>query len=717
MKSLLRHHRASLTSGLAALLAAAAAVAAVAADPPVSNAAATDTSEWKCTLCPFLQGYEGEAEVGALSASGANASFGRYTGIDHGGVYADAGTSGQLRSEDGSYANYDLERLGLASREGYVEGGREGKYDLRVSYDGQPTRLYDTAATPFQTNGANLGLPADWVPAGSTAGMSSLARSLAPVEIGYDRRTTALLGRYFLSPSWTLFGEFRRQEKDGTALTSASFLTEAVQLPQPIDYVTDSFETGAAWSGRRASFRLTYTGSWFEDKSDALSFSNPYLPIVPGSIEGRLGVPPGNTLQQLSASGNVQLPWFTTTLTYAASLGTLRQNDSFMPVSTLTGSTTPGVGSLDGDVHLSHYALALASRPLPKLSVRGNAAYDGRDDKTKPLAIDYIVTDTFPGGTAVTPRYSEDHVRLDGGADYALARWLKIGVGGKLDDIHYGPGQVVTWTQNAQSWGRASITPIAPLSFTIKFGNGLRKASSYDSAALPPEENPLIRAYDYAPRDRVFSSLTGAWTATSTLIWSVQGLLAKDDYRSSPLGLQSVHEQRASTTLTWAPRAALSAYIDGGYERLFNLQNGYTGLETAPWLAADTERFWNLDIGGRWVPQERWTLTLDYLLSPSYEDSESTAGGLQQGFPQSWTKLDSARFEAAYQWTPALQIHFRYTREQFNSNDWALNAVGPSTIPNLLALGVQPYRDSVNLFGLTVRYQFGREGAAAQKSK
>ena len=133
--------------------------------------------------------------------------------------------------------------------------------------------------------------------------MSALGPSLAPVNLGYDRRTVALLGRFFASPGWTLFGEFRRQEKIGTDLTSASFLTEAVQLPQPIDYVTDSFETGAAWAGRRASFRLTYTGSWFEDDSNALTFANPYLPIVPGSTEGRLGVPPGNTLQQLAASG------------------------------------------------------------------------------------------------------------------------------------------------------------------------------------------------------------------------------------------------------------------------------------------------------------------------------------------------------------------------------------------------------------------------------
>jgi len=297
-----------------------------------------------------------------------------------------------------------------------------------------------------------------------------------------------------------------------------------------------------------------------------------------------------------------------------------------------------------------------------------------------------------------------------------LARWVRIGVGGKLDDIHYSPGQVVTWTQNAESFGRATITPITPLSFTLKYGNALRKASSFDGAALPVEETPLIREYNYAPRDRVFSSFTGAWSATPTLTWSLEESLAKDDYRSSPLGLQSTHEQRVSTTLTWTPRDTLSAYIDAGYERLFNLQSGSTGIETPPWLAGDTDRFWNAGIGGRWVPQSRWILTLDYLLAPSYDNSETTAGGSPQAFPQNWTKLDSTHFNLSYQWTPATQIHFHYTREQYSSNDWALNGVGPATVPNLLSLGVQPYRDSVNVFGLTVRYQFGSDRQAAPQS-
>ncbi len=152
--------------------------------------------------------------------------------------------------------------------------------------------------------------------------------------------------------------------------------------------------------------------------------------------------------------------------------------------------------------------------------------------------------------------------------------------------------------------------------------------------------------------------------------------------------------------------------MDAGYQHVAMIESGSTGTATTPWLAAQTERFWNVSVGGRWVPQERWTLSLDYLLAPSYTNTDTTAGALAQAFPQNWSKLDSTRLDVLYRWTPALQLRVRYTRETYHSNDWALDGVGPTTVPNDLALGLQPYRDSVNVVGLTLRYQFGRNRAA-----
>ena len=120
-----------------------------------------------------------------------------------------------------------------------------------------------------------------------------------------------------------------------------------------------------------------------------------------------------------------------------------------------------------------------------------------------------------------------------------------------------------------------------------------------------------------------------------------------------------------------------------------------------------------MSIGGQWVPSQRWGFNVDYVHAPSYADTNSVLGGLAQGFPQNWTKLDSARLGVTYRWTPALQLHLRYEHESYNSNDWALDGVGPATVPNLLAMGIQPYRDNVNLIGITVRYQYGRGGTSA----
>ncbi|HEY0341111.1 MAG TPA: MtrB/PioB family decaheme-associated outer membrane protein [Steroidobacteraceae bacterium] len=668
---------------LAAALGAALGAAVGQADTPAANTAPPDTSGWKCEQCPFFRGYTAEVATGVLYADGANQSYDRYTGINHSGVYADVGGNGQWAAPDGAYVTYDLEDLGLSSRDATVEAGQQGRYNVRVNYDGLPSRLYGSS------------------PPG--------------VNLETQRRTVSLLGQFFASPAWTVFGEFKHQEKDGTGLAGGAFLTETVQLAQPIDYVTNSFEAGAAWSGRIFSARLAYTGSWFTDGNDSLTWSNPYLPVVPGATDGRMALPPANNLQQLAVSGDVHLPlWTATTLTYNASVGKLKQDAAFLPVSTLAGTPTLPESSLDGDVHVSHYALGLSSRPLSRLYVRGTATYDGRDDHTSPLAIPYIVTDTFPGGTAMTPRYGEDRTRLEGSADYRLFSWVRVGTGGKFLDTHFAPGQVLTYTHESQGWGHATFNPLATLSLTVKGGSGRRDASSFHVEALPPNENPLLRAFEYAPRDRTFFSFSSAWELTSKLSWALEGTYANDAYRLSSLGLQDGHERNLSTTLTWAPREHLSLYLNGGYQRMTALQVGDNVAAAPVWQVNDAQRYWNLGTGGRWTISERWDVNLDYVHSASSVDTDILAGGPFQAFPTNDTRLDSLWLNATYQWTPAFRLRFRYGHQKYSSNDWALDNVGPNTVPDLLAFGIQPFRHDVNSLGVTMLYDIGAPAPAAQ---
>jgi MtrB/PioB family decaheme-associated outer membrane protein len=681
--------------------------ASLAAGTAAATEPAVDTSNWKCEQCPFYTGYDGSAEAGAFVASGANFSYGRYTGIDTGHVYADVGASGTLQNADGTYVKYDLQNLGLTSRDATVEAGQDGRYAVTLGYDGQPNWIYQGTVTPYRGVGSGvLTLPSDWVHAGSTSAMTSLNTSLNPVELGYLWHTVALSGHYFAGSGWTFYSTLSRQEKSGTDLIGGSFLFQAVELAEPIDYVTTAFEAGARWSDERSSLKVTYTGSWFDDNTDSLNFANPYLPIVPGSTSGLLALPPTNDLQQVAASGDIHFSHPATTLTLAVSVGRVTQNQAFLPISTLAGSPSL-YGSLDGDLHLSHYSLGLSSRPIPRLYLRGSASYDGRDDHTPVVTVpSYIVTDTFPGGPATAVRYSEDRTRLEGSADYTLTSWLRLGVGGKYQEIHYAPGQVVSWTDDGQGWGRALLTPHEGVTLTLKAGGDTRKASPFNASALPVLENPEVFAYNVAPRDQRFYSLTGAWSITPTLTWSLEGFAANTDYPLSTLGLQSAHERRAATTITYAPQERLSVYVDAGYQKLDFLQDGFTGPVTAPWQTTGNDRFWSVSAGVHLALHERWDLKLDYTHAPSYANTDTIVSGLAQPFPENDTTLDSVRFDLRYRWTSALSVHLRYAYGKYNSTDWALAGLGPATLPNLLSVGRTPFAYTVNLIGLSVTYGF-----------
>ncbi len=174
----------------------------------------------------------------------------------------------------------------------------------------------------------------------------------------------------------------------------------------------------------------------------------------------------------------------------------------------------------------------------------------------------------------------------------------------------------------------------------------------------------------------------------------------------SALGLQSTHEGRAASTLTYAPHERLSVYIDAGYQTLDYTQYGFTGPATAPWAVTNDERYWSTSAGLHLVLQTRWDLNLEYAHAPSYANTNTVIGGLAQAFPENASTLDSARFDLRYRWSSALSLHLRYAYANYDASDWALQGVGPATLPNLLSVGRNPFAYNVNLVGLSVRYSF-----------
>jgi len=229
----------------------------------------------KCTQCPFAPGLFGRRGARAAQAPAART---RPSGAIRASITAVhtpmPPPPGSIATNDGSYANYELDRLGLASRDGYVEADAKGRYEPASELRRQPNILYDTGAThvPGECSPWDA---AGWVSAGGTAGMGLLGTSLAPVTIESETPHVALLGRYFASPSWTVFGEFaararwqrthRRKLPDRGGATGAAIRSTSRTLWRP----------GVAWAGRKASVRVSYLGSWFDDDYSSAYFRKP----------------------------------------------------------------------------------------------------------------------------------------------------------------------------------------------------------------------------------------------------------------------------------------------------------------------------------------------------------------------------------------------------------------------------------------------------------
>lgn len=181
------------------------------------QAAAPDTSEWTCSKCPFERGYRSTVEAGGAYVDESSAKFGNATGLDEDGGYVIANAEGRAAHESGYVIGYELTDLGLDSREVRIEGGKQGSYDFAFFYDAIPRRIWDTTATVFGGVGSsNLTLPANWVDAGFTGGMTALDASLRDQDVGFDRDRYGAAGRFWLGGNLLFDVDYRRDERDGT---------------------------------------------------------------------------------------------------------------------------------------------------------------------------------------------------------------------------------------------------------------------------------------------------------------------------------------------------------------------------------------------------------------------------------------------------------------------------------------------------------------------
>lgn len=677
-----------------------------------AHSQAIDTSEWICEFCPFESGQRSDISLGASSVSDDSAYFGDASGYSEEGVYANVDGEGSYAS-DGHQLRWTIEDLGLDSRFAELAGGRQGTFDYNVAYRQIPRHQFFTSDTIFLQSAADtLSLPAGWVRAPLTSGFTELNVNLARRDIESERRILELGGKYLPSSRFRFSANYRRQERDGVDIYGGSYFTQSSLLPRPFDYVTDEVDFGIRYAGDNGYLSLAWYLSDFENSNDALNWENPFT-SAPGAEFASLAQPPDNRFQQVSLSGSYGFSQYRTVLAFSAALGRMDQNQAFLPYTTNPNLIVDPLprANLDAEVDTTNLAVSLSSKIFRKARLKLAYRYDERDNQTAQDLWTRVIADTFVSGESETNiPYSFERSALNLSVDYDLFETVRISGGYDRKTIDRDFQEVAEQTEDS-GWGRLRWTPNGTLRIDIRGGASERDIDQYNETfAATLGQNPLLRKYNLAYRYRRFGELTVAASLAGTPVGlTINALYAEDEYTQSQIGITAGDELRLAADLSWALSDNASLYLSGGYENIESEQFGSELFALPDWRATNEDNFYTAG-GGFRIRQigGKFDLQMDYTRSDgtSKINVASASGGLSQ-FPDLESTLDYLRLKLSYQRSDRLEWTMNLRYQSFSAEDWALEGVGPATIPVILTLGAKPFDDEIFIVGLGVRYLIG----------
>ncbi len=668
-----------------------------------------DTSNWQCKFCAYETGSSGYVDAGIGYLSQDSFKFGEYTGLTDKGPYFVGDALYGYRDKNGHYLDLDARNLGLESRSLDLEGGKQGKYELFFNYQELPHFISDSAVTPFIGSGSdNLTLPPGWVRAGSTGGMTALSGSLQQEDLKTKREIYGLGVRFFPGSKWQTTVKGRHEIKEGTQATAGSFLFNSSQFVQPVDYVTDELDISATYNGKRLQARFAYYGSMFSNNDGSLTWQNPYTSPF-GADAGQLALAPDNTFQQLLASIGYQIGK-KTRLTADLAVGRGEQDDDFLQPTLnpafLPGSTPLPRNSLDGVVETINATIKVNSAISERWQFNAAYKYNDRDNQTPQATYNWVVTDSAPAAPRTNLPYSFTQNALNLSADYRLQKNAKASVGFDYDTIER-TFQEVDETRDSTVWGKISAMAQDNVNVVLQAAYADRSTSSYTAVPeIVPPQNPLMRIYNMADRQRLSTALQVLATPRPTVSLGAGFEVASNNYDKTEIGLLNSLEWSANVDASVQVSKKTNVHFFLNHQQISSDQAGSQAFPVNPnpnWSANEDDTFNTGGVGVKHKFEKRKIdFGADYVLAAS--TGEITVSG--QPFPDLTTTLNSLKVYANYNFKKHLTLQGSIWWEKYDSEDFQLDGVGPSTISNVLTLGETSPSYDLYFLSLSVRYKF-----------
>lgn len=673
--------------------------------------AAADTSKWTCSACPYEKaGVSGSVEAGAGAVTGERARYGADNGLN--GKRGFGVLGGTLRYRDGTdlYGSGVAEDIGLDMRALAAELGREGSWRLNLGVSQWPHQLEGAGRSPFI--GAGSGVQTLPFPAAASPAQMPLASSLQPVDLGTQRTRSELSALWIVGPEWTHRVSLRHDVRDGTQRLGASFFSTSSLLAAPVDQTTDQLELSTSYAGRGINATLAYQASIFRNAEGSVTWSNPYNPVVAGASRGQLALAPSNQFHQLMASGGIELaPRMR--LSGDVAIGRMTQDEAFLaptlnPTLAVAASAAMPAASLDGRADTFNASVQLSAAPAEGLRLNASVARNVRDNQTTSRLYPALSTDTFlDPGARRAPAFSFKQNRFKAGADYRIGRTATVAAGVERDE-RIRSWQDVVSTRETTLWARGSVQPTEELALSLKVSRAERDPSSYGSATwVTSPQNPLLRKFNLAERDRETAALRADLTLSEALSIGLHVDLSRDTFPDAVLGMTLARNLSGGADIAYTVSEQTQLHAFAQAERMRSMQAGSEAFGAPDWWSRSHDTAHVLGFGVKHSALKgRLEVGGDVVMSRSRANVGVVTRVAETPYPTATQQRDSLRLHATWKLKDGMSIVGRYAFERQAQADWRLDGLQPDTLVNLLALGETPPNYRVNVFSVALRYSF-----------
>jgi MtrB/PioB family decaheme-associated outer membrane protein len=358
------------------------------------------------------------------------------------------------------------------------------------------------------------------------------------------------------------------------------------EVPLTIDQRSHDLTTAAEWSGTRATLRVAYDGSWFENDVEALIWDNPLrfsdralaTGYVSGdaSSQGRMALAPDSSTHTVSLAGSMALPWRTRAFA-AASAGSWLQDEQLLPftINTAIAPIPLPRTTAEGEARIATMTYRVTSRPASPVWLSAQYRLYDYDNRTPRFPVSqYVRVDATPftsrTGGSEPFEFRRHFLDLDASITPLPFLALRAGYGQEHDDRAY---RFFEETTEHIVRGSVDSTGFSWGSVRLQYDHTVRTGKGLDEQVLSDiGEQVSLRQFDISDRRRDRVSLM-----VQVLPWDVVGLSAtgaigREHRPDAAFGLQNNNLSAITLGVDIAPSERVGVGLSYGYENYATLQ-------------------------------------------------------------------------------------------------------------------------------------------------